>query len=124
MPKHILVVEDDQPLRHALSVKLEKVGYRVTQAPDGEAGMDAATNSHPDLILLDLLMPKLDGIGLLQRLRREEWGKDVPVIVLTNLNDVGKVQEAVANQAFDFLVKADWTLEQITAKVREKIGKP
>lgn len=124
MPKHILVVEDDQPLRHALSVKLEKAGYRISQAQDGEAGIESAVQSHPDLILLDLLMPKLDGLGMLQRLRREPWGKDLPVVILTNVNDVEKVQEAVVNQAFDYLVKADWTLEQIIEKVREKIGNP
>jgi DNA-binding response OmpR family regulator len=122
MAKHILIVEDEQSLRKALSEKFEKEGYKVTQAQDGEAGLSAAINDHPDLILLDILMPRLDGLGMLQRLRQELWGKEVQVIILTNLNDVEKVQEAVVNQAFDFLVKADWTLEQIVAKVREKIG--
>lgn len=122
MAKHILIVEDEQSLRKALSEKFEKEGYKVTQAQDGEAGLSAAINDHPDLILLDILMPRLDGLGMLQRLRQEPWGKEVQVIILTNLNDVEKVQEAVVNQAFDFLVKADWTLEQIMTKVREKIG--
>jgi len=122
MAKHILIVEDEQSLRKALSEKFEKEGYKVTQAQDGEAGLSAAINDHPDLILLDILMPRLDGLGMLQRLRQELWGKEVQVIILTNLNDVEKVQEAVVNQAFDFLVKADWTLEQIMTKVREKIG--
>jgi DNA-binding response OmpR family regulator len=124
MAKHILVVEDDQPLRKALRDMLAKRGYRVSEAQDGEVGIAAAIDSHPDLILLDLLMPRLDGLGMLQRLRQEPWGKDLPVIILTNVNDVGKVQEAVVNKAFDFLVKADWTLEQIAEKVREKIGNP
>ena len=123
MAQHILVVEDDNALRHALAVKLEKRGYSVSQAEDGEAGVTLATANHPDLVLLDLIMPKLDGFGFLERLRHEPWGKTLPVIILTNSNDVSKVQEAVMHKAFDFLVKADWTLEQIVEKVREKIGK-
>jgi DNA-binding response OmpR family regulator len=124
MAKHILVVEDEAPLRKALCDMLVKHGYRVSEAQDGEVGIAAAVDNHPDLILLDLLMPRLDGLSMLQRLRQESWGKDLPVIVLTNVNEVEKVQEAVVNKAFDFLVKTDWTLEQIAEKVREKIGNP
>ncbi|USN53142.1 MAG: response regulator [Candidatus Nomurabacteria bacterium] len=120
--KKILVVEDDSALLRALGDKLEHEKFTVLRASDGIQGLSVAMQEHPDLILLDIVMPKMDGITMLSQLRDDEWGSDVPVMMLTNLNDADKVQKALENKVFDFLVKADWKLEDLVEKVKTKLG--
>lgn len=116
------IVEDEEPVLNVLSSRFEKEGFEVIRASDGEEGLKAALEHQPDLILLDLLMPRMDGISMLKKLREDDWGKNVPVIVLTNLNDADKVASATEGGAFDFLVKADWKLEDLVKKVRQKLN--
>lgn len=84
---------------------------------------DVALLWHPDLILLDIVMPKMDGMTMLAQLREDEWGKTARVITLTNLSDTEKVAEAIEHGSYEYLVKSDWKIEDVVAKVREKLGK-
>jgi DNA-binding response OmpR family regulator len=120
--KKILVTEDEAPLRNAVSDILTFEGFTVFQAKNGQEGLDIAVKEHPDLILLDLIMPVMDGLTMLQRLREDEWGKSANVILLTNINDPEKVAAATEAGTFDFLVKSDWNIEDVVAKIKTKLG--
>ncbi len=86
----ILIVEDDLDLLEVLRKKFTLEKFQVSQAPDGKIGLEEALRNHPDLILLDILMPVMDGMTMLGKLREDSWGKEVPVILLTNLSDEKK----------------------------------
>jgi len=119
--KKILVVEDEKNLAKILEVKLEKEGYKVFVAQNGQEGFDQALLHHPDLILLDIIMPVMDGMTMLRQLREDDWGKKVPVILLTNLNDSESIAEASKKGVYDYLVKADWKLEDIVEIIDKKL---
>jgi DNA-binding response OmpR family regulator len=87
-------------------------------------GLRIALKEHPDLILLDILMPEKDGMGMLKDLRRDDWGKNVPVIVLSNLNDPPRVAEALRNGVYDFLVKSECNLAKVLNKVKTRLPFP
>ncbi len=120
--KTILLVEDEEPLRHALSKKLKHEGYALAEATNGKTGLDLAITLHPELILLDIVMPVMDGITMLKLLRDDSWGKTAKVLLLTNLNDSEKVDESVRAQAYDYLVKSNWKLEDLVKLIKERIG--
>lgn len=119
--KKVLVIEDEGPLRNALSQKCSELGYEVLSAKDGEEGLSVALKEHPDLILLDVVMPVMDGISMLKKLREDEWGKKVKVIVLTNLTDAETTAEAVEADSSEYLIKTDWKLSDIVAKVESHL---
>lgn len=119
--KTILIIEDERPLLTALSSKLSNAGFSILQATDGEMGLSMALEKHPDLILLDIVMPKMDGLTMLDMLRRDDWGKTVPIIVLTNLSDAAKFEESMRKNVFDYLIKTDWKIEDVVIKVKEKL---
>jgi DNA-binding response OmpR family regulator len=120
--KKILMVEDDALTLRSMSDKFKLEGFTVLEADNGEIGLKSALENHPDIILLDIILPKMDGLSVLEKLRQDEWGNEVPVIMLTNLSDSDKVAEAMKNRAYDFLVKADWKLDDIVKKVKEKLA--
>lgn len=120
--KKILVVEDDGSVLSILTNALGKQGYVMLGAKNGEEGLEVAFKEHPDLILLDIIMPKMDGRAVLQRLRQDPWGQNVPVIILTNLNQADQVSMALENEVFDYFVKANTGLDDIVEKVREKLS--
>jgi DNA-binding response OmpR family regulator len=93
--KKILVVDDEQDLREAIITALSYEGFEVIEAVDGENGLEVALREKPDLILLDVMMPKMDGIEMLARLRNDAWGNCVKVIIMTALDDMEKIAEAV-----------------------------
>ena len=116
----ILIIEDEAPLRQALAEKLRKSSYEVLEAEDGQKGLDTALQKKPDLILLDWKMPVKDGGQTLKELRSDEWGADVPVIILTNLDQVEQINAAVEQNA-DYLVKSDWTLGEVIKLINSKL---
>lgn len=116
----ILVIEDDSRLRTALVRKLEQEGYAVLAAADGEEGLEAAAEQ-PDLILLDLLMPKLDGREMLQQLRESDWGRRIPVIILTNDASTRSVNTALRAGAPAYFTKVDISLKEIIEAVRDHL---
>lgn len=118
----ILIIEDEKPLIRALSQKLSDEGFEILQAMDGETGLAMALDKHPDIILLDIILPKMDGITCLKKLREDAWGKNVPVIILTNLSDEESLKQSQIEHVPDYLVKSDWRLEDVTAKIRERLS--
>ncbi len=120
--KKILVIEDDQQLRAVLEDKFNKEGYAVEVAENGQIGLEMALSTNPDLILLDLVMPVMDGMTTLHELKRNQKTLSIPVILLTNLSDSDKAVEAASNGVYDYLVKSDWKLEDILIKVAEKLS--
>ena len=119
--KKVLIIEDELSLSNALSLKLKQEGLEVLVAENGARGLGVALKNHPDLILLDILMPIMDGITMLSKLRADEWGKSVPVIILTNLSDKEKIAESIELGANDYFIKADSTVGSIIDKVKEKL---
>lgn len=87
-------------------------------AKDGQEGVEKAASEKPDLILLDLVMPRLDGIGALKQMKENELTRDIPVVILTNLSDYDKVSDALSLGAMDYLVKANYRLEELVNKIK------
>lgn len=108
-------------LLEVLRKKFTMEKFDVLQAPDGKIGLEEALRNRPDLILLDIIMPIMDGITMLRKLREDAWGKNVHVILLTNLSDESKVAEAMKHGVYDYLVKADWNIGDVVKKVRSKL---
>ncbi len=119
--KILLIVEDEVNLLRLLEQEFLKEGFGVLTAIDGVTGLNVALKDHPDLILLDLILPKMDGMSLLRALRKDPWGMDVPVIILSNLSEAEKISEASEQEVFEYLVKADWKLEDVIKKVKERL---
>lgn len=119
--KKILIVEDDISSLEILVDKFTREAFNVLQAKNGIEGLEVALKEHPDLILLDIIMPKMDGISMIKELQEDEWGKDVPIIILTNLSDGEKVAEALERGVQDFLVKSDWNLSDVVKRVKERL---
>lgn len=117
--KKILIVEDDKPLLLALKEKSTTEGFSVATALDGEEGLIAAKKENPDLFLLDIKMPKMDGITMARKAK--EIGVDCPIIFLTNLDDVKHISDAIEVSHSDYLIKSDWKLDDIVKKVKLKL---
>ncbi len=118
----ILIVEDDLDLLEVLRKKFTLEKFEVLQAPDGRIGLEDALRSHPDLILLGIVMPVMDGMSMLRKLRADSWGKNVPVILLTNLSEESKVAEGMRHGVYDYLVKADWNISDVVKKVKQRLN--
>jgi CheY-like chemotaxis protein len=120
--KSVLIIEDEQSLRKALVERLTNEKFTVYDALDGEDGLLKAHEHHPDLILLDILMPKLNGFQVLERLRLDPWGKTVPVVMLSNLNESVNQTKAQGHGVVEFLVKSNTTLDEIVEKLRSHLA--
>jgi DNA-binding response OmpR family regulator len=121
----ILIVEDEVSLRGALRDKFTREGFLVHEARDGEEGLAVALAERPHVILLDMMMPKMDGMTMLTQLRAaNEWATSVPVFVLTNLGEDDKLtmREILDDSFAHYLVKSNWSIDQIVVKVREAIA--
>lgn len=121
-PHTVLVIEDEVDLREALKTALGYEGFTVFAAEDGEEGVATALREKPDVILLDMVMPKMDGVSVLKVLRADPWGKGAKVIVMTALDDLAKIAEVVEAGGDEYLVKSQTTLGTIVSKVKDKIG--
>ena len=124
MAKTVLIVEDEQSMQRALKSKLEHAGYAVHTAVDGEEALASLRGTKPDLVLLDLIMPKVDGISVLRQMKADDGLRSVPVVILTNLSSGDKVAEAMQLGTFDFLVKANYSLDDVLKKVADRLGEP
>jgi len=120
--KKILIAEDEKPLQKAISTKLGLSGFEVYVAGNGKECLDIAFEKKPDLILLDINMPEMDGITALKELKNNSKTSSIPIIMLTNYGESEKVSEVLAQGPCDYLIKSDWKLEDIVAKIKEKIG--
>ena len=120
--KRILIVEDDLFLRELYTDVLSAEGYKVDAAADGEEALQKMKVGGYNLVLLDIIMPKMDGLTALKRIRKNEWGKDVCITILTNISDSAKVDEALKDGAFEYLIKADWEVDKIVKKLKTRLG--
>ncbi|TAL19412.1 response regulator [Patescibacteria group bacterium] len=120
--KTILVVEDELSVSKVLKDKLSRAGFRMLTAANGAEGLRSALRHHPDLILLDIIMPVMDGMTMLKKLRQDKWGKKAEIIILTNLSDTKDVADALRAGAYDYLVKANWSLESLVRRVKDRLG--
>lgn len=116
--KKILFIEDEHQLQNILSKTFEREGFSVLQAYDGERGLQIAEEGLPDIILLDLILPKRDGFSVLTELKNNEKTKSIPVIVLTNLDKTEDVEKTLRLGALIYLVKTDYDLKDVVQKVK------
>jgi len=124
--KKILVVEDEEVINKIYTDELRDQGFSVLTAKDGVDGLELALREKPDLILLDILMPKMDGLTMMNMLREKDlYGKNVPIILLTNLSaSEEKIMQAITkNEPAYYLVKSDWSLEDVVEKIRERLNR-
>lgn len=116
----ILLVEDDEIVCHMYAHVLKKHGFSVCVAEDGEEGLKAALNKHPELILLDIRMPKMDGITMMHKVRQTKWGESVPIILLTNLDmNEERLHSVNTDHPLYYVVKANTTPKKVVELVTE-----
>lgn len=119
----ILLVEDDPFLLSMYNTKFELENFKVVTADDGEKGLKLALKEIPDIILLDIMLPKMDGFEVLRAIKSDEKVKRIPVILLTNLSQKEKVKEGLALGADDYLIKAHFMPSEVVEKIKKLINK-
>ena len=119
--KTVLIVEDEKSLRDAIVDILRLKDFNPLEAKNGKEGVGIALGKHPDLILLDLVMPEMDGMTALKKIREDAWGEKVPVIILTNLSATKEqlVEDMVTHKPMHYLIKSDWKLHDVVKKIEE-----
>lgn len=120
--KTILIVEDEETLAFSLKRKLEASGFTAELALDGEEAIQRVNELKPDLILLDLILPKIGGVEVLKKIKAVEETKNIPVIVLTNLSSGETIAEVVEAGGTDYIVKANTSLDEIVEAVNKKLS--
>jgi len=118
MAKKILIIEDDKFLRELITRKLIKEDFEVSEAVDGEEGIKKIKEEKPDLILLDLILPGVDGFEVLSRMKKESTLASIPVIILSNLGQKDDVEKGLKMGAVDYLIKAHFTPGEIIDKIK------
>lgn len=117
--KTILFIEDESALQKTFSDTLSQEGYEIISALDGEIGLRLAKEKKPDLILLDIILPKINGFEVLKELKANPKTKDIPVIVLTNLEGMDDIDKAIELGATTYLIKAQYSLEEVVEKIKK-----
>ncbi len=118
MAKKILIIEDDKFLRELIAQKLIKEGYNIVEAVDGEKGIKSVKDEKPDLVLLDLILPGIDGFEVLSKIKEDPVLSQVPVIILSNLGQKDDIERGLKIGAADYLIKAHFTPGEIVEKVK------
>jgi CheY-like chemotaxis protein len=121
MPK-IAIVEDDQAISQMYRFKFEGDGYTVETAENGKLGLELAENMKPDIILLDLMMPEMTGDEVLEALRNSDWGKDIKVIILTNMGEQEIPPKVKELGVSGIILKADMTPTQVAEVVKNTLA--
>ncbi len=120
--KRILIVEDDEFLLSMYSTKFEIEGYDVIMASDGEMGLEKAQKEKPAIILLDIMLPNMDGFDVLKRLKANKETSSIPVILLTNLSQKQDVEQGLSMGADDYLVKAHFMPSEVVDKINRLLS--
>lgn len=120
--RHIVLVEDDTFLANIYKTKFEMEGFKVSVAEDGLAGVEEVKKKKPDLVLLDILLPKMDGFAVLETLKADPEVKAIPVILLTNLGQKDDVDKGLQMGAADYLIKAHFKPSETVDKVKKVLG--
>ncbi len=121
MEKNILIIEDEIDIREAMTEALTQENFTVSTAQNGSVGLEKALSEHPDMILLDIVMPIMDGHEMLEKLRQDSWGKHARVIMLTSMDDVNNIANAHEGTITDYIIKAHSSLDEIVSKVKMSI---
>lgn len=120
MPK-IAIIEDNTAIAQMYRIKFEAEGFKVETAENGKLGLELLNKFRPDIVLLDLMMPEMNGDELLVRLRQQDWGKDIKVLILTNIGESEAPERLRALDVSAFIVKADMTPRQVAELVKKKL---
>ncbi len=120
--KKILIIDDDPIIFKTLGDFLSEEGFQVISAIDGLSGLEKAQKEKPDLIVLDIILPRKNGYEVLEEIKKEESLKKTPVILLTNLGSLNDVEKAVKLGAVTYLVKSDYSLKEVAAKIKEALN--
>jgi len=123
MADKILIIEDDKFLRELIAKKLLKEGFEIEEAIDGEEGLRKIKEAKPDLVLLDLILPGIDGFEVLKNIKEDPKLSLIPVVILSNLGQRDEVEKGLSLGAVDFLVKAHFTPEEIIEKIKTVLAK-
>lgn len=118
MSKKILFIEDESAIQKTFGDVFKQEGYKTMSALDGEIGLKLAKSEKPDLILLDLVLPKINGFDVLKQLKKNEQTKNIPIIILTNLGNIEDIEKAIELGATTYLVKTNYTLKEVIEKVK------
>lgn len=122
-PKKVLIIDDTEDLRDAIIQIIDFKGYKGFAAANGVEGIEIALREHPDLILLDLIMPDMNGFDVLRSLRKDEWGKNANIVVLTAQELKDGIPEDIEIRPEDFLTKSQWGIENLGKMIEEKLNK-
>lgn len=118
----IAIIEDDIAIVQMYQMKFEAEGYEVAFAEDGEQGLKLIEEFQPDIVLLDLMMPVMNGDDVLKKIRKEDWGKDLKVIILTNMGESEAPDEMEELGVEEYIVKSDLTPKEVAAKIKQALG--
>lgn len=121
-PQYILVAEDNHAYGSVYKRKLEREGFEVAVAEDGEAAMAMIKQRHPDLLILDMLMPKKDGMAVLTELKADPATQPIPILIATNLSQEDDMEKALVAGAVGYFVKSNITVAEMVAKVKQHLG--
>ncbi len=118
----IAIIEDDQAISQMYRIKFESEGYTVETAENGALGLELAEKMKPDIILLDLMMPEMNGDEMLEQLRKRPWGKDIKVIILTNVGEQEIPESVRSHNVSAFILKADMTPRQVVEVIKKQLA--
>jgi len=121
MKKTVLIIEDEADIREAMVDYLSESDYKVLAASDGITGLQTALGEHPDLILLDLMLPAMNGQEVLRKLREDRWGKNAVVIIMSAQDDLSNIGMAYESGVTEYIMKSNASLEELSKKVRETL---
>lgn len=121
MAQTILIIEDEHTILQTLAAKLALEGFTIVMAHNGEEGLQKALSHKPDLILLDLVMPIMDGVAMLKKAQKQPQLQNIPIMVLTNLSDEATMHEVMKYGCTDYLHKTDYSLEDLIKKIRHRL---
>jgi len=121
MDKTVLIVEDSKLLRTVVKDALENAGFKTIEAENGQDALAQAYLKHPDLIMLDVMMPVMDGLTMFAKLREDSWGKSVPVIMLTGAEEE-RVMSWIMNEGLSYFKKDGWMMDEVVDSVKKKLG--
>lgn len=118
--KKVLLIEDDLHIAKETEERLVMEGYTTLVANDGKQGLDMALENHPDIIILDIMLPTMNGMIILNKLRHDDWGENVPILLFTNKTpDDDMVKGVIDNKPSYYLVKANTSLTELVHKLKE-----
>ncbi|MFH1402360.1 MAG: response regulator [Patescibacteria group bacterium] len=120
--KRILIIEDERMISRALEDTLKFEGFEIISAENGSDGLKLALAERPDLIVLDIVLPKMNGMDMLKRLKENEDCKDIPVLILSNLSGKEKIIEAFKKGVDEYMVKSDYQIQDVVDKIRELLN--